>query len=194
MTQAFAFRSWLHARLSEPTANAHAQRVLAFVDKAGQAVPPDGPPFQVTDIPLAERLSCAKLILEEALETIHAMGLAATGEIFTHTDPSALPSLVKVADGLADLSVVTRGAAIRFGIDLDPILTIVDEANLRKFTGDAHRDPETGKWIKPSDFAGPEPQIQAELVRQKALALEWTEQQLNTWIEQGRPCPEPTKH
>jgi hypothetical protein len=146
----------------------HPIDVLDFVERAGQVIPLAGPD---SDVPLSERLSCARLILEEALETIHSMGVAAEGKIYEHADPTGVMDLVKVADGLADLSVVTHGAAIRFGIHLAPVLAIVDQANLRKFSGDGHRDPSTGKWIKPSDFVGPEDEIRRELIRQKAMAL-----------------------
>lgn len=144
----------------------HQARVESFMVKAGQVVP--SWPCVPSDDVLMLR---AKLIMEEALETIQAMGIdlevrytgvGAGGEIpvnktslrFKHNQTRLL-DLIGVADGCADISVVTIGTLSAFGMQDNPILKAVDESNLAKFRGDAHRCPETGKWVKPSDWQPP---------------------------------------
>lgn len=157
---------------------AHQQRVEKFMEKAGQELPPK--PVVPSE---SVRLLRAKLIFEEALETIQALGIdlelryygaGAAGEIpivmkQVLFKPNARReiSLVDIADGCADVSVVTIGTLSACGIRDDALLSEVDRSNLAKFRGDAHRDPETGKWIKPSDWQPPN--IQAVLDEQLAL-------------------------
>lgn len=134
--------------------------------KAGQVV------RTTPEIPTeSERKLRAMLIMEECLETIQALGVdvdlryhgvGAGG--FIPLDKKMLVykinerrgcNLVQVADGCADISVVTYGTLISCGIADVELIEEVDRSNLDKFRGDAHRDPETGKWIKPSDWQPP---------------------------------------
>ncbi len=143
----------------------HQYRVQQFMEKAGQEIPdqPTIPDFEV-------RKLRARLIFEEAMETIEAMGISIRHHIVHSNNEIWLDSfhstyrveflnkgecvIEDVADGCADLSVVNEGTLLAFGIRDNPLLQEVDEANLRKFRGDAHRD-EGGKWIKPSDWQPP---------------------------------------
>ena len=114
------------------------------------------------------RLLRAKLILEEAIETIRAMGVevrlrSADGQAGVVTvDPHELAFAISdeadlegVVDGCADISVVTIGTLIAFGVDDEPILEEVDRANLRKF-GPGSYERDDGKWIKPPDWTPPD--------------------------------------
>lgn len=109
------------------------------------------------------RILRAKLILEEALETIEAMGVTvrAGGKDGPVLDDDSFDyeadgevDLIEVADGCADISVVTIGTLIAFGIDDEPLLEEVDASNLRKFSEGSYRR-EDGKWIKPPDWHPP---------------------------------------
>ncbi len=113
----------------------HQKLVEAFMAKAGQELP------SAPCMPSAEvRLLRAKLILEEALETIFALGCGVSyGGMVRHLPdfqavllPHA-PDMEEIADGCADLSVVTIGTLSACGIADDPLLAEVDAANLRKF-------------------------------------------------------------
>lgn len=130
----------------------HQHRVEQFMRAAGQDVP-DKP--VIPDA--ATRLLRARLIFEEAMETIDALGcyLGDYGGAIV-LNVMATPDLGKIVDGCADLSVVLTGTLSACGVPDLPILREVDAANMRKFDGDAHRDPLTGKWIKPSDFKPPD--------------------------------------
>ncbi len=138
----------------------HHQRVLEFMLRAKQECP------RVPTMPDAKiRELRAKLILEEALETIQALGFAVRMESNTNevkmSDlamyPEYEPNLVEIADGCADISVVTIGTLIACGIKDQPVLEEVDGNNLAKFLP-GHSWREDGKLIKPpghqkADFA-----------------------------------------
>lgn len=126
----------------------HVAMVREFMYKAGQATPTEP---QVPDY--KTRKLRARLILEEALETIKALGfsVAVNSERLTMEKASFMvfsePNLVEIADGCADILVVTTGTAIACGIDLAPIQEMVDQNNLDKFK---YPDcPECGenRWI-----------------------------------------------
>jgi predicted HAD superfamily Cof-like phosphohydrolase len=144
----------------------HQKRVKEFMEKAGQTVrsSPSEPESQ-------EKLRCSRLVLEEALETIRGLGV----EVFLggnkiESDKIEFKDtgefdILEVADGCADISVVTMGVANTCGIDMSEIIRIVDGANLRKFGPGGYRN-EFGKWIKPSDWVSPETDIHTELAKQ----------------------------
>lgn len=130
--------------------------------KVGQRIPEE------PEVPDAHtRTLRAKLILEEALETIDALGVRVaasrngvdvpltssdTDLVFEATNEVDLEGVV---DGCADISVVTVGTLISFGIDDEPVLEEVDAANLRKFEPGSYMR-EDGKWIKPPDWQPPD--------------------------------------
>lgn len=150
---------------------AHQERIEEFMRLAGQELP------ATPCIPSEEvRLLRARLILEEALETIDALGvvLRAPSAACSYNDGVTLddfefdpylivngkevakePNLVEIADGCADISVVTIGTLSACGIADYDLLRVVDDSNLAKFTGDAHHRDD-GKWIKPSDWKPPD--------------------------------------
>lgn len=113
------------------------------------------------------RLLRARLILEEALETVKALGVGVTVKPDDSGNPVELEEehlsfringavdLEGVADGCADISVVTIGTLVAFGIDDEPLLEEVDRANLRKFGPGSYRR-EDGKWMKPPDWTAPD--------------------------------------
>ena len=136
----------------------HFQRVRTFMQHAGQETP------TLPTVPDEDtRLLRAKLILEEALETVRALGVSVTDRdssaVFTDDDlefhVSGDVDLEGVVDGCADISVVTIGTLIAFGVDDEPILEEVDGANLRKFAPGSHAR-EDGKWMKPPDWRPPD--------------------------------------
>lgn len=132
----------------------HQERVELFMAKAGQAVP-DRP-----TIPDEETCRLrAKLILEEAMETIEALGFQVVmkpfdGEIEigrkTHE-----PDLEQVVDGCADIQVVTTGTLSAFGVADADIMIEVDNNNLSKFGPGGYRR-EDGKWMKPPTWTPPD--------------------------------------
>jgi predicted HAD superfamily Cof-like phosphohydrolase len=136
----------------------HYQDVRGFMEKAGQTVR-DKPTIPTEE----ERLLRARLILEEALETIEALGFTPTmrhnmitmDDVQFFNSNQAPMSLEDIADGCADLSVVTVGTLIACGIPDIPLLRLVDSNNLAKFGPGGHRD-ENGKWIKPPGHKPPD--------------------------------------
>jgi predicted HAD superfamily Cof-like phosphohydrolase len=135
------------------------------MENAGQEIP-DKPCIPSPEV----RLLRAKLIFEEAMETIEALGVDimlspfigqhdkvalshVMGELVVN--PHRKPDLVLIADGCADISVVTTGTLSACGIQDEELLEEVDKANLAKF-GPGGYKREDGKWIKPKDWVPPD--------------------------------------
>lgn len=130
--------------------------------KAGQ--------FQGLDKPgiptLESRLLRVKLIAEELSEFAKASEIHCAirigGEFFSynHTyaphgmDAEPVP-VVDAADALADLLYVVYGAAVAWGIKIDPVFGAVHNANMDKFAPGSYARPD-GKWMKPSGWEPPD--------------------------------------
>jgi predicted HAD superfamily Cof-like phosphohydrolase len=132
--------------------------------------------------PLAVRILRAKLLFEEVMETIRwGFGLNVivtiplnysrvkadsfpidghSAEFEETTDLQ--PSLIEIADGLADTEVVLLGAALACGIDHQPVFELVAENNLLKLERGTINA--AGKLIKPHDH--PRPDVASELRKQ----------------------------
>lgn len=128
--------------------------VAAFMAKAYQEVPPT-PTIPNLDV----RKLRARLILEEALETINKglglevrVGIAEPVSIGSITFwANSVPDLVELADGCADLKVVTVGTELAFGIDGEPVFNEVHRSNMSKFIDGFRR--EDGKWQKGPSYS-----------------------------------------
>lgn len=143
----------------------HQKRIEKFMRLAGQEVPVEPTvPDNLT------RLLRAKLIFEETMETIAALGVdvmvfpqSSGGDAVALYDgiyelkinPRRPPNMIEIADGCADISVVTIGTLSACGIADKSLLKEVDESNLRKF-GPGGRMRDDGKWIKPPDWKAPD--------------------------------------
>lgn len=126
----------------------------------------------------------ARLIAEETAETIAALGFdveivvtetthpgvaaddrlistIGTGETIGLYQRAADPSLVEVADGIADAIYVLLGTAIEAGVDMDPVFDEVHRSNMAKAGGPRRAD---GKVLKPAGWTPPD--IAGVLARQ----------------------------
>ena len=90
----------------------------------------------------------ARLIREEAAETVEAM---------------AAGDLVLVADGLADLEYVLRGAVLRYGLPFREVFREVHRSNMTK---DAARTPQGAKVVKGPSFVPPDLSWLADLAKE----------------------------
>lgn len=70
-------------------------------------------------------------------------------------------AIVATADAIADLLYVTIGAAVEFGIDVEPIFDEVHRANMTKIGGASRAD---GKTLKPEGWQPPN--VRREIARQ----------------------------
>jgi predicted HAD superfamily Cof-like phosphohydrolase len=157
--------------------SAHQQRVEKFMALANQEVP--GKPTIPDE---KTRRFRAKIILEEALETIEGLGFEvvmkpADGELDMGPEDAYSvsrgeleigeqvhePDMVKIVDGCADVIVVTTGTLSACGVADCSVQDEVDQSNLRKF-GPGSYKREDGKWMKPPDFRPPD--IEAVLAAQ----------------------------
>ena len=137
----------------------HYKRIKKFMQLAGQDTPksPVEPSKEI-------RVLRAKLIIEEALETVKALGvdinisemsLLKNEDDFEYVISEHPFDMVEVADGVADISVVSIGTLIACGITDNKLLKLVDKNNLAKF-GKGHSFREDGKLIKPPNHQPPD--------------------------------------
>lgn len=116
------------------------QRVMEFHAKYGSPI--GETPHQISP---KDRLRRARLIMSEAAEFLEA---------------ADQDDLVEMVDALADILVVTYGAAVELGVDLEPIFAEVHRSNMTK---DGGKDA-GGKILKGPSFQPP--RIADELRRQ----------------------------
>jgi predicted HAD superfamily Cof-like phosphohydrolase len=138
------------------TKSPHQDRVEQFMKLANQIVP------RFPTIPSEEiRHFRAKMILEEALETIAGLGYAVIEDGVSGKHgrltlmPSGEPDLIEIVDGCADVSVVTIGTLSACGVADAAVLFAVDMNNLAKFGPGSYRR-EDGKWMKPPGHRPPD--------------------------------------
>lgn len=124
------------------------QRVRSFMQRAGQETPESAtiPDFNT-------RKLRAALILEEAIETIEALGFEVRGDEAhgVYLDELGSPDLVKIADGCCDVMVVTLGTLIACGLKQEPLMVEVCNSNDSKFA-DGYYINSIGKVIKSPQY------------------------------------------
>jgi predicted HAD superfamily Cof-like phosphohydrolase len=150
--------------------------VHEFMEAAGQTIGELGDEPEVRDRELR-----AKLIMEEAVETVAAMGFSVQASIYPDTTSveNAIatfiktydkPDFIETIDGLCDLIYVVVGTAVTAGIDLGPHFTEVHRANMMKLQGPKRAD---GKQLKPEGWQPPD--HEAVLIRQAREREIWKE-------------------
>lgn len=136
----------------------HIEAVKKFKLGAGQSAPDIR-----TEPSEKERITCVRLLIEEALEMAQALGVSVRQNHDGGTEVDRADdfyyicvgetNFVEVADAAVDLQWVgVTGPMVLCGISdkLVPALAAVDENNLLKLEN-GHLCPETGKFIKPKD-------------------------------------------
>jgi predicted HAD superfamily Cof-like phosphohydrolase len=113
----------------------------------------------------------AELILEEALETITALGCrvydftgtlidsnaTSEGDLRIEALPEGAFDLLEAIDGCIDLIVVATGTLSTIGVPDVPHQIEVDNANLRKIGPDGNCEiRDGGKLLKPEGWTGPD--------------------------------------
>lgn len=122
----------------------------------------------------------AKLIIEEAIETVEAMGyrvsvrpVRTTRGVATEASLIRVrmvgggykkPNWPEVIDGLCDLVYVTLGTAVEAGINLNPFFREVHRSNMLKIGGPVRAD---GKALKPEGWEPP----RIDLILDRLLSL-----------------------
>ncbi len=136
-----------------PQKSDHQLRVEIFMARANQEVP-----LKPTVPDEKTRRFRAKIILEEALETIKALGFQVVLDPKTSEpmigDAAYEPNLVEIVDGCADIRVVTTGTLSACGVADREVQEEVDANNLSKF-GPGSYKREDGKWMKPPTWKPP---------------------------------------
>lgn len=110
----------------------------------------------------------AKLIFEEALEAVADLGFTVDKKSGNLVATQEGPNLTNLAKELADILVVTYGAAVACGIHIYPVFKAVHDSNMSKLwpgeNGPEVKKNEYGKVIKGPDYAPPD--IQTVLDKQ----------------------------
>lgn len=115
-----------------------------------------------------------KTAFEELVAGLHqAIDKAEAKILSKQQDAEKTDPLVAQVDALTDLLYLTYGSFSLMGVDPQPMMAIVHEANMGKRfpDGQPHYDPVTNKVLKPDNWAeefAPEEKIEAELARQIA--------------------------
>jgi predicted HAD superfamily Cof-like phosphohydrolase len=145
-----------------------AAQVREFKLAAGQhlAEKPSLPPDEVVDF-------CLGLIDEERRELEDAFGVCVPGG-----------SVAEVADAICDLLYVMTGLGLAMGLPLPELMDEVQRANMAKFGPGSHKDPATGKQLKPPGWTPPD--IEGVLTRS---AAQQTEQAQETHVSDQPPFP-----
>lgn len=126
------------------------------------------PPNGYTQPTLRTARLRARLILEEAQETINALGFAIVAndhgvcgvatlpEFASFADADTLPvNLVDIIDGCCDLTYVAIGTLASVGAPDVPHLRLVCEANDAKFPNGNAILRQDGKYLKPDGWTPP---------------------------------------
>lgn len=132
--------------------------IREFMTAAGQTVPEKPEPLCEKDAVLR-----ARLIMEEALETIHALGVEV--HVNHHDDiPIAMDNLdfyrvvpthmLGAVDGCCDIIVVTLGTLVSLGLPDNPFMTEVNQNNLTKVKPRVYI--KEGKIQKPPGYQPPQ--------------------------------------
>lgn len=149
----------------------HCVNVGFFMQEAGQEIP------DVVSVPSEDvRRLRARMTLEEALETIEALGFTLKlGDVEIKDQGKDLELVAttetldayKIAKECLDCHVIATGTLLSMGIPLtEDLLLEVDTNNLVKFRKDKDGHlREDGKWVKPSDH----PAARIQLVVQQNL-------------------------
>ena len=140
-------------------------------------------PIQPTVPSNARLIARAKLLMEETLEFIEAAGIELQIQSSMMLNPAPLrfehlqfvkikpADMIEMADGLADVAVITAGGMAICGIADLPLLREVDDNNLLKLST-GHFDDKSGKFIKAKNH--PKPDITAVLKAQG-----WTDENVH---------------
>lgn len=128
--------------------------------------------YPTTDITPEERMLRARLVFEEALEFVEAMGcvvraecrvemgeVVLSDEIGVYVDAHAEIDLIEAADALADLDYVVTGSALTMGIPHTDVVAEVHRSNMSKLdpaTGQPILREGDGKVLKGSAYSPPD--------------------------------------
>lgn len=155
-------KRWWQGRKREECQTEHQKRIEQFMRKAGQKIP-IAPSVPTDDVIILR----ARLVMEETLELLEAMGVSVSvndvscsppivmKNLQFYLEPERWISLADVAKEAADLSVVTIGTLTACGIHDVQLLKVVDDNNLDKFGPGSYCGPD-GKWIKPPGHTKPD--------------------------------------
>lgn len=109
------------------------------------------------DISDTDRVLRARLVLEEVMEFVEAMGCDVDfSNKIGVVDAGRAVDLVEAADAMVDIMVVTVGSSHTLGVNLGPCWQEVMQTNWAKFPNGEVLHDETGKITKPEGWLPPD--------------------------------------
>lgn len=114
-------------------------------------------------------------VFEELVTNLHIAVDKAKEKTLKKAQVETNDPLVDQVDALIDLLYFTYGSFSLLGVDPEPIMEIVHQANMVKLfpDGKPHYDPVTNKVLKPANWAAdfaPEGKIKQEIEQQKTAS------------------------
>lgn len=161
-----AFLSWMNpARgMLSPTGVSN----LHTMSAVGKVKPEMALPDEPTIPSEAVRRLRARLILEEAIETVHGLGFSIELNMTSPDDDEVdgidslnlvanrRADLEEIIDGCCDVSYVAIGTMLACGVPDAPHMELVNKANNAKFPGGVATINEHGKFQKPEGWKQPD--------------------------------------
>lgn len=166
-----------------------ARSVIYTMTCAGKKSPLQRLPSELYVMPSADqRILAARLILEEALETVRDMGVDVSLDGAYFTDVSAFDfddrpeqfDMMGAIDGCIDTRYVATWALCAMGVPDIPHEREVNRANNHKFPDGQAIVNEHGKYLKPAGWVGPDHERVKELLFiDHMTATTWNKANLN---------------
>lgn len=129
----------------------------------------------------------AKLIMEEALETVRGLGYNFVDGHLSRREEG--PSLEAIIDGCCDVNYVTTGTLVACGVPDMPHYAEVNHCNNSKFPLGEVFVNEYGKFLKPKGWVGPDHANVQKLVEANPFHKKdlpgLAKHLINEWIRNG---------
>ena len=152
------------SELFTPTMISNLYTMTASAKKDARQALPASPRIPQADV----RMLRARLILEEAFETVKGLGveiacdvpiISSLKDLSLHIRPEEnggiVPNLEDIIDGACDTIYVATGTLAACGVPDVPHLLAVSKANDEKFPNGVATVDEFGKFVKPSGWVAP---------------------------------------
>lgn len=100
-------------------------------------------------------MDVARLRHELIREELREFWVGVVDSLYAFENPVLL---VQAADAIGDMLYVVLGAAVAFGIDIEPVFLEIHKSNMTKFIDGAliTEGPKKGKWMKGPSYERPD--------------------------------------
>lgn len=119
------------------------EMVREFMEKAEQQCP---------DVPTVPPMEVAQLRHELIREELREFWVGTVDSLYAFKKEDLLE---QAADAIGDMLYVVIGAAVAFGIDIEPVFEEIHRSNMSKFIDGQKitEGPKAGKWVKGPSYS-----------------------------------------